>query len=541
MRTASRFPGFLVLLLAVCPAPAAILYTPNPPAVTAGAATVTLDIVRTSTAGEGGGFSDDEMDTFEWFAPNVSILSGQSVKLPLATFVRSDLIRLQIPAERLTVPGIATIVYTVDPSGRRERQTIVLFVNRPPQIEGILTGGAVNTRMARTLEAVNGTGPFRWSLASGSLPPGVALVGRAQSADFVGVPTAAGAYTFTVRVVDGFNLSAEKQYTTTIVGPPALPLRISTASLPSGVAGLPYQAVLQATGGTAPVQWSSLGDLPPGLSISAAGVLGGTPTVAESYRVIVRAADANSFDQKTFLLVIDPGFTSFNAASFEFGVSAPQAIVSAYGTNLAPSLGVAPGPNLPTSIMGISVVIRDSTGREAPAPLFFVSQRQINYLVPELAAGPATVSLRSGARAGISGTLEIRPVAPGIFTANADGKGVAAGFYIRPGAGRPEPPSPLSRCAAPGSCRPESIDLGSDGVFLTLFATGLRGRNLLSPVTVTVGGAAVPVLYAGTQNEYPGLDQINVVLPPSLAGRGTVTVQVEVDGREANPVTIAIR
>jgi uncharacterized protein (TIGR03437 family) len=64
----------------------------------------------------------------------------------------------------------------------------------------------------------------------------------------------------------------------------------------------------------------------------------------------------------------------------------------------------------------------------------------------------------------------------------------------------------------------------------------------LSAVTATVGGIAVPVLYAGPQSEYPGLDQVNIgPLPASLGGRGQLTIAMKVDGKDTPAVTVAIR
>ena len=74
-----------------------------------------------------------------------------------------------------------------------------------------------------------------------------------------------------------------------------------------------------------------------------------------------------------------------------------------------------------------------------------------------------------------------------------------------------------------------------------LYGTGLRNNSGLGSVRVTIGGILAPALYAGPQNQYPGLDQINVQLPPSLVGRGEVDVVVTVNDRTANTVRVSFR
>ena len=79
----------------------------------------------------------------------------------------------------------------------------------------------------------------------------------------------------------------------------------------------------------------------------------------------------------------------------------------------------------------------------------------------------------------------------------------------------------------------------TDRVYLILYATGLRQRS--SPATVRIGGIEAEVTYAGAQGEFPGLDQINVLIPRALSGRGGVDVALSVDNRSANTVSITIR
>ena len=64
---------------------------------------------------------------------------------------------------------------------------------------------------------------------------------------------------------------------------------------PAADVGGAYSDTLTATGGTTPYTWSvNAGTLPPGLSLSSAGVLAGTPTTAGSYPFTVNVIDANN-------------------------------------------------------------------------------------------------------------------------------------------------------------------------------------------------------------------------------------------------------
>jgi len=97
--------------------------------------------------------------------------------------------------------------------------------------------------------------------------------------------------------------------------------------------------------------------------------------------------------------------------------------------------------------------------------------------------------------------------------------------------------------AGQGRFLPLPLDLGPEGdqVFLVLFGTGIRNRTSLGAVSVKIGGAEAQVTYAGPQGGFVGLDQINVLVPRSLVGRGEVDVVLTADGRAANPVRVNIK
>ena len=78
-------------------------------------------------------------------------------------------------------------------------------------------------------------------------------------------------------------------------------------------------------------------------------------------------------------------------------------------------------------------------------------------------------------------------------------------------------------------------------MYLELFGTGIRGRSSLAGVSATIGGVAAPVEYAGPVAGLMGLDQVNLAVPPSLAGRGEVDILLTVDGKAANPVKVSFQ
>jgi uncharacterized protein (TIGR03437 family) len=187
--------------------------------------------------------------------------------------------------------------------------------------------------------------------------------------------------------------------------------------------------------------------------------------------------------------------------------------------------------------------VKDSAGVDRIAPLFYVGPSQINYVVPGgLANGPATLSVVRGGRVAASGSLEIAPVSPGLFAANADGKGAPAGITLTVTPNGARSIGYTYQCGnTPGSCVTAPINAsGAAGqVFAVLFGTGIRGRS--SNPTVTIGGIPAEVSYAGSQGELVGLDQVNVLLPGALAGRGEVEIRLTVDGREANALKLNVK
>lgn len=251
-----------------------------------------------------------------------------------------------------------------------------------------------------------------------------------------------------------------------------------------------------------------------------------------------------------FLLPLNPGasvtaLASVSAASFSNAAFAADTIIAAFGTNLATGRQTATTQPLPTTLSGTTVSVRDAAGTTRNAPLFFVSSGQVNFIVPNgTATGSATITVTSGDGSQAVGTVPIERVAPGIFTANANGQGVPAALAlrIRNGAQNYEQLARLDTSTNRFVTNPLDLGPTNDQVYLVLYATGVRNRTGLAAVNVKIGGVDAPVNFAQAQGSLAGLDQINALVPRSLIGRNAdLDVVLTVDGKTANTVRVNIR
>ncbi len=237
--------------------------------------------------------------------------------------------------------------------------------------------------------------------------------------------------------------------------------------------------------------------------------------------------------------------TPVSAASFAGARVSNESIVALFGVNLATATQAATTVPLPESIIGTSVKLTDSAGTDRRAALFFVAPGQINLLAPAgLANGAATVTVTSGSGNVFTTPVQIASVAPGLFSANANGQGVAAAVVLRIRANGTQSFEPVVTFdSARNRFVPLPIDLGpeTDTVYVLLYGSGIRFRTALANVGIKIGGVDVQVEYAGAQNDFPGLDQLNVRLPRSLSGRGEADLVLTVDGQAANTVQLNIK
>ncbi len=217
------------------------------------------------------------------------------------------------------------------------------------------------------------------------------------------------------------------------------------------------------------------------------------------------------------------------------------------------STAVAPGGLAAVTVIGlqatapigtVSVTLVDSIGTQRVCVVQSISLQQAICLVdPATKPGLAVVSVTSSGRPAGTGFVQVAQVAPGLFSADGTGQGLALGIAISK-SGNATFSAPLAIFNSATNtwvAQPINLAAASDGVTIELHATGLSGRSANGYVVAQIAGIDVPVIGITPHPTDAGVDLVQIgPLPPSLAGLGPVDVMLAVDGVSANPVWIYI-
>jgi uncharacterized protein (TIGR03437 family) len=263
-------------------------------------------------------------------------------------------------------------------------------------------------------------------------------------------------------------------------------------------------------------------------------------------------AIANSGDNTVTLLLNDylvgvPTPRMLSAASATAAVSAGS-IVAIYGGNFANRAIPATMLPLPLELGGVSAIFKVFAAFETPVfsgamPLFYVSPTQINAQLPADAVFP-TCNQGSGSlystsiqittpSGGQTAMVSATPApAPGLFTANETGSGVAAAQFVTNLPDGTQTIVDVAECpGGTGTCVPVPLNVTAGSSALVMWGTGISEYSSFPQgLTVMAGNQPLQVFYAGPSPQYAGLDQINVFLPSTLAGSGTVNLSVTLSG-----------
>ena len=239
--------------------------------------------------------------TFTWTIASGALPSG--VTLDAATGILAG-----TPETGGAFSFVVAAADAADASNVATASLSMLIANAPVSVGGqAVASGRVSVSYSATLAASGGNGAFAWSIASGTLPPGLTLDGA--TGVIAGTPLVEGTYAATVTAADVAEpTNAASTPIAIVVG--ARPIAILTTSLPAGRATIAYSGSLNVTAGT--VTWAiSSGSLPPGIVLNAAtGAFSGTPTTGGTWTISVTAtstSDATNVVTGAFALAIVPG------------------------------------------------------------------------------------------------------------------------------------------------------------------------------------------------------------------------------------------
>jgi len=228
---------------------------------------------------------------------------------------------------------------------------------------------------------------------------------------------------------------------------------------------------------------------------------------------------------------------------------------ASYGPTIAPdSWGVILGTGLsqstatavlnsdgqwPGTLAGISVQVNGQT-----AALYYVSPKQINFLVPDsttFGAVPVVIGNTNGGS--LTGNADLENTAAAIFSSDSSGTGPGAILNA------------VTNLPAPFLVVTPQNGGSDPRTRLAVYATGLRWAgnlshdptltNVATSVFALAGDQAgnnyqLAVEYAGPAPGYFGLDQVNLVLPAEMDGAGVVSVELTADSSLSNTVTFAV-
>jgi uncharacterized protein (TIGR03437 family) len=285
-----------------------------------------------------------------------------------------------------------------------------------------------------------------------------------------------------------------------------------------------------AASGTWSTVWSptNINNSPVSVQLAATGFNGATPAAGQS---------------DTFVATLSPGArVPLVAAGGVVSAASSQAdvpigvggLITIYGAQMVDgSAGQAASVPLPDSLGGTQVLLENQ-----PVPILYASGSQINVQVPyetNVNVPQHLVVQRNGAVSSAF-SVQVAAVQPAIFLQNAAGQGAIVN-------------SATNVVATPANPVHAGVDV------ITIYCTGLGPTNppvatgaaatapsyiTTSGITATIGGQNATLYYAGLTPGFPGLYQINALVPAGVSGNA-VPVVVTLAGQVSPPATIAVQ
>jgi uncharacterized protein (TIGR03437 family) len=210
---------------------------------------------------------------------------------------------------------------------------------------------------------------------------------------------------------------------------------------------------------------------------------------------------------------------------------APGSVVSIFGSGLATSL--LQGDTIPLSTkIGNTTV----TFNGVAAPLYFVSDGQVNAQLPwnvlpqGVTSGTANVVVTVNGVASVAKAVSVAPVSPNMFSLAGSGFAIA----INPDGSLAAPAGSIPGFPARPAKSGDALILLANGLgpvdsAIASGAPGLPVRNTTTVPQVLIGGVGAVVQFSGLSPQFPGINQINIVVPSGVSGNA-VPLQIRTGG-----------
>ena len=241
-----------------------------------------------------------------------------------------------------------------------------------------------------------------------------------------------------------------------------------------------------------------------------------------------------------------------NASGYQ-ATLAPDTVFVIFGSGLGPaSIQTAAGPAYPAALAGTSVTFAPSNGGPpVTARMVYTVATQIAGVLPSsITPGTYAVSVTYQSQSSPPQNVTVVARSLGIATSNSGGTGAAQATIGNVNGG-------ISLVRMTGGSVAYSgynwtLSPAHPGDALVLWGTGggadpandtggsSGDQTAAGNFTVNVDGTSIVPLYSGTSSGYPGLWQVNFVLPSSIAPDCFASLTVTGGGQTSNPVTIAI-
>ena len=441
-----------------------------------------------------------------------------------------------------------TIVANSDTGSGSRNYTLV--VQSPLQIVTTSVPNAnANLAYSTQLQAIGGTGNYRWSIQSGTLPPGIALTDNVKGILSGTAPGVNGTYPFTVRLLDqATNETVSQQLSISVVNG----IAILTTALPDAVLRQVYSVQLQGTG--ANLVWSLVPGsvLPPNLTLNPSGLLSGIVLGPGSYSVPVQLVNAqfpNAVATQTFNLLVTLGPLNI----LEQTLSAATQNVP-YSTTLTPAGGIPPyiwsldistpkalsigastgtisGTLTTAGLFPVTVALRDSAGATVSRTYSLAVGNAVSITTTSLANGSpnAPYSAALTAAGGVltySWSITSGSLPPGLTLDAANGKITGTPTV----AGTSQFTVQVKDFVGGIATKALSITIGP---FLSITTVSLPGGALTQPYsqTVTAINGTAPLTWSIASGALPAGLQLNSATglisgTPTQAGNSTFDILV---------------